>query len=169
MVEWQAISATFAGLNVASTYVKGYLAEIKDDAVREKLAEILNTIVPLYAQVIALYESNLSLIQKADSLETKLREIEDWRNETKDYEPNEIRPGVIVYSKKAASQHPGPVLHLCANCLHVHRKQSIIQLKTEDSHGNQQFYCPNCEFQYVLLFPEHRKPPQQSPDEIAYR
>lgn len=164
MVDWSAISATFTSLNVASTFVKNYLEQIKDDAVRDKLTEILNTIVPLYAQVLALYDSNLTLINERNTLEARLREIDNFAQETKEYEPNEITNGVIVYTKKADEKPAGPPLHLCPNCLNVHKKKSIIQFDHEDFGHNKHYFCPNCTFKFKI-------PPQTPPSmgRMAYQ
>lgn len=152
MNDWQAISAIFGGLNVASVYVKGYLAEIKDAAVREKLTEILDSILPLYGQVFSLYESNLTLIKKTNDLEAKLREIEGWDEESKKHETKEIAPSVYVYVKKAGGEDTGSQTHLCTNCFDIHHQKSIIHLKHE-SYSGKDYLCPNCKNEFHVPSP----------------
>lgn len=158
MTDIQTISAFLTSLNITSTFLKGYFEKIKDHAVREKLAELLDAIIPLQSHIITLQSMNSASVQKIDSLETKLREIEDWAKEEASHELDEIIPGVKLYVKKPKGEHSGPPVHFCPNCFNIHHKKSIIQLFRQSAAGKD-YYCPNtaiCQFEFRI--PSHNLP-----------
>lgn len=141
------ISAALPGLSLTTKFLKDSIGKIKDIAVREKVEELLNTIIPLQSFVISLQATNSSLIKEKETLEQKLREIEDWRQEASSYELTEIASGVYVYMKKKAVDSSEPVHYLCANCYND-RKKSILQ-RTRQSHGGMHYICHFCSSEII--------------------
>jgi hypothetical protein len=160
MPDMQTISAVLSSITVASKFIKGSIEKIKDNAVRKKVEELLNAIIPLQSHIITLQSMNSASIQKIDGLETKLREIEDWAKEEASHELDEIVPGVNLYIKKPTGEHSGPPVHFCPNCFNIHHKKSIIQLFRQGSAGKD-YHCPNtpvCQFKFRI--PSHNRPPR---------
>jgi hypothetical protein len=139
MVDIASISAFLNTLGVAVKYVQGSLNKIKDIAVREKVEELLNSIIPLQSMILSLQVENATYIKEIQNLEKKLREIEDWTKEITAYELKEVTPGVHLYIKKSESSHTGPIVYLCPKCFDIDHKKSILQC-------NQMGYykCTNC-------------------------
>jgi len=143
MVDMSTISAALTSLNAASKFIKDSIEKIKDNAVREKVEELLNAIIPLQTHVITLQAMNSESIKEKEALEKKLKEIEDWSEESSRYELKELAPRVYVYTIKADSSYVGPIHNLCTNCFDIHHKKSIIQLLSETA-GGIFYFCPNC-------------------------
>ena len=145
MVDITSISAVLASLNVATKFIKGSLEKIKDMAVREKVEELLNAIIPLQSMILSLQAENSTYIREIQNLEKNLREIEDWRKESEGYELKELATGVYLYVKKPESGHTGPVVYLCPNCFDVNHKKSIIQIASSGFHR-----CLNCKNEFYF-------------------
>jgi len=139
MVDFGTISAALTSLSLATKFVKGSLEKIKDEAVREKVEELLNAIIPLQSEIIALQEANLSYIKEIQNLEKKLREVEDWDKEAASHELKELSRGIFVYVKKPESGRTRPDVYLCANCFDSNHKKSILQMA-----GRGYYRCPSC-------------------------
>jgi hypothetical protein len=139
MTDPATISAFLTSLTFATKFVKASLEKIKDMAVREKVEELLNAIIPLQSHIIALQEANFACIKEKQNLENKLREVEKWAKELESYELNEPVSGTFVYIKKPESGHTGPVVYLCPKCFDADHKKSILQVDRGGYH-----YCLNC-------------------------
>ncbi len=141
------ISATLASLNIASKFIKNSIEKIKDDAVREKVTEILDSIIPLQANIVSLYESNLTLIKEKETLEKKIMEIEDWQKEASRYELKELASGVYVYCIKETAKSSEPNHYLCAKCYND-RNKTILQ-RTSHSHAGVHYVCHSCSSEII--------------------
>jgi hypothetical protein len=139
MVDMASISAFLTSLGVAIKFLKGSLEKIKDIAVREKVEELINAIIPLQSIILSLQAENSAYIREIQNLEKKLREVENWAKEVESYELKEVAPGIHVYVKKSESGHTKPVVYLCPNCFDVNHKKSILQTSVRGYHR-----CLNC-------------------------
>jgi ribosomal protein L32 len=147
MVDLASISAALSSLNIASKFLKNRLKQINDSAVREKLEELLNAIIPLQSQIIALQAANSAYIKEKEEIEKKLREIEDWKKESDRYERKEFALGVYVYAIKVNSGYSGLEHNVCPKCFEIDRKISTIQLLHESA-GGKVYFCPNCKNEF---------------------
>ena len=129
------------------------MTQIKDTAVREKLEELLNAIIPLQSHIITLQAFNSDIVKEKEALEKKLREIEDWGTESLNYELNELASGVFAYKYKSGSTLSGPAYYLCANCFNIKRQKSILQRTGQDGLGIY-YKCGNCGSEII----DHSKP-----------
>lgn len=127
MTDLASISAFLGSLSIATKFLKGSLEKIKDIAVREKVEELLNAIIPLQSMILSLQAANGDYIRKVHDLEDELREIKDWRKEEARYELKEIVPSAYVYMKKPESDDTGPVVYFCPKCFDIDHKKSILQ------------------------------------------
>ena len=143
MVDLTSISAFLTGLSATIKFIKGSLEKIKDMAVREKVEELLNAIIPLQSHIIALQDGYFTCIKEKQNLEDKLREIEDWRKESGGYELKPLIPGVFAYVKKSERGDTGPVVYFCTKCFDIDHKKSILQLRSETQYGRW-YKCHNC-------------------------
>lgn len=153
------ISAALSSLSITSKFIKDSIEKIKDNAVREKVEELLNAIIPLMSQIISLQALNSASIKEKEALEQKLKNIENWNEEAARYELEELASGVYVYAIKEAAKSSGPVHYLCAKCYND-RKKSILQ-RTQHSYSGMHYVCHSCSSEIV----DHSKAkpiPQQS-------
>lgn len=160
MVDITAISATLASLNLASKFIKDSIEKIKDNAVREKVEELLNAIIPLQTHIISLQVVNSASIQEKEALEKKLREIEDWNKEAASYELKEIASGVYVYAIKPNSSVASPPHNLCAKCFQE-RKKSILQ-RVKKSMVGVTYACHSCKSE-ILDHSKSQTPSYENP------
>ncbi|MGA2465516.1 MAG: hypothetical protein ABSH06_14310 [Thermodesulfobacteriota bacterium] len=137
------ISALLTSLSFAAKFVKDSLEKIKDLAVRKKVEELLNAIIPLQSHIIALQEGNFTCIKEKQNLENKLREIEDWAKEVSGYKLKALVPCVFVYVKKSESDDARPAVYFCPKCFDIHHKKSMLRL-TSQGHDWTYFNCLNC-------------------------
>ncbi len=84
------ISAALSSLSITSKFIKDSIEKIKDNAVREKVEELLNAIIPLMSQIISLQTLNSASIKEKEALEQKLKNIENWNEEAARYELEEL-------------------------------------------------------------------------------
>jgi hypothetical protein len=169
MSDMQTISSFLSSLTVVSKFIRDSIEKIKDNAVREKVEELLNAIIPLQTHIITLQAMNSTSIKEKEALETKLREIEDWNKKAKGYTPYEITPRVIVYMKQSQGKESRPFMYFCPNCFDIHHKLSIVQLERESAAGAS-FFCPNqpaCQFKFIIPSP-HKFHPQEPPSALGY-
>jgi hypothetical protein len=167
MLDMQTISAALTSLSLTTKFIKDSIEKIKDHAVREKVEELLNAIIPLQTHIITLQAMNSASVKEKEALEQKLREIEDWTKEKASHELDEVTAGVKVYVKKPKSEHSTPLVHYCPNCFDIHHKKSIIQLERATAAGNF-YYCPNtptCQFKFLIPKKIH---PQEPPSPLAW-
>ena len=141
------ISAALSSLNVASKFIKGSIEKIKDEAVREKVEELLNAIIPLMSQIISLQTLNSASIKEKEALEKKLKDIEDWQKESIRYELKELASGVYVYGIKEAAKSSEPDHYLCAKCYNE-RKKAIIQ-RVLHSYDGMHYICHTCSSEII--------------------
>jgi len=146
MVDMVSISAFLSGLGVTIKFLQGSLEKIKDNAVREKVQELLNAIIPLQTMILSLQAENSAYIKEIQNLEEKLREIEDWKKESEGYELKEPAPGVRLYVKKSESGHAEPVMYFCPHCFDIHHKKSIIQFSSKGYY----YTCLNCKNNFMF-------------------
>lgn len=141
-MDMSTISTALASLNIASKFIKDSIEKIKDDAVREKVEELLNAIIPLQSQIISLQAMNSASIQEKEVLEKKLSDIEDWQKEATRYELKALASGVYVYTIKETAKSSEPVHYLCAKC-YQERKKSILQRISKTMMGVT-YICHTC-------------------------
>ena len=153
MIDLTTFSVTLSTINMASTFIKNGLNKIKDTAVREKVEELLNAIIPLQSHIIALQSINSTCTKEKEDLEKKLREVENWVSESSKYELNEFAPGVFAYKYKSVTNFPGPLHYLCANCFNTKHQISIIQRRKHLPDGIH-YLCNNCSSNFI----DHSKP-----------
>lgn len=146
-MDMSTISAALSSLNIVSKFIKDSIDKIKDDAIREKVEELLNAIIPLQSQIISLQALNSAGIQEKEVLEKKLRDIEDWRKEATRYELKELASGVYVYTIKETAKSSEPVHYLCAKCYNE-RKKSILQ-RTRQSLDGTHYVCHSCSSEII--------------------
>jgi len=139
MMDLTSITAVLSSLSIATKFLKGSLEKIKDMAVREKVEELLNAIIPLQSMILSLQAENSAYIREIQNLEKKLREVENWAKEVEGCELKEVAPGILVYVKKPESGHTEPIVYLCPNCFDVNHKKSILQVASTGYHK-----CLNC-------------------------
>ena len=147
MVDFASISAALTSLGIAVKFLKGSIEKIKDTAVREKVEELLEAIIPLQSEIIALHGVNLSYIQKIEDLEKKLREIENWTKEVESHELKQVSEDVHVYVKKSEGSQTGPVVYFCPNCFDIQHKKSILQSSTMRGYTHT---CLNCKSDFAF-------------------
>lgn len=157
------ISAALSSIDIASKFLKGHIEQIKDSAVRGKLQELLDSIIPLYSEVMSLQLSNGTYIQKIAELEKKLREIEDWKTETLKYQLKELASGVYAYEQKPESNSTEPRYYLCPNCFDTKQQKSIFQRVTQDGRGTH-YACHGCGNKIC----DHSKPSSESFKRMVY-
>ena len=141
------ISSALGSLGLTVNFVKNSIEKIKDAAVREKVEELLNTIIPLQSIILSLQSANSTLIKEKEALEHKLSEIEDWRQEASGYELKELVSGVYVYAKKKGVQTTEPIHYLCTKCYNERRK-SILQRTRHDFDG-MHYVCHSCSSEII--------------------
>lgn len=141
------ISAALTSLGLAAKFLKDSIEKIKDEAVREKVKELLDTIIPLQTYIISLNETISSLRKEKEAIEQKLREIEDWRQEAASYELVELASGVYAYMKKKTIPLSEPPHYLCAKCYND-RKKSILQ-RVRQSHAGMHYVCHSCSSEII--------------------
>ncbi len=165
MIDLSSIPTILSSLDIASKFVKGSINKIKDNAVREKVEELLNSIDLFHIQITSLYESNLALyksslshIVEKETLEKKLKELEDWTIEEASHELDEVTTGVKLYIKKSSGEIARPIEHFCPNCFNIHHKKSIIQFSHTDSLAKaKRYFCPNCPFKVDVPYHIHNE------------
>jgi len=153
------ISATLTSLGITAKFIKGSIEKIKDEAVREKVTELLDTIIPLQTAIISLNETTSSLRQEKEAAEQKLREIEDWRIEAASYKLTEVASGVYVYAKEKTTTSSEPYHYLCAKCYND-RKKSILQRISKTMMGIE-YICHTCKSE-ILDHSQSYNPPSET-------
>jgi superfamily II helicase len=141
------ISSVLGSFGLTVNFVKNSIDKIKDVAVREKVQELLNTIIPLQSIILSLQSTNSTLIQEKDALEQKLREIENWNQEASSYQLKELAPGVYVYVKKKGVQTTEPIYYICAKC-YKERKIYILQ-RTKHDYAGIHYICHSCSSEII--------------------
>lgn len=146
-MDMNTISAALASLSLTANFVKKSIEKIKDDAVREKVQELLDTIIPLQSFVISLQTTVSTVNKEKEALEQKLREIENWRQEASSYELTQIASGVYTYTKKKTIESSEPVHYLCAKCYNDQRK-SILQ-RVNKTMAGVKYICHTCKSEFL--------------------
>ncbi len=139
-------SATLSSIGLATDFVKSSIDKIKDNAVREKVQELLNAIIPLQFQIMSLQAVNSALTKEKEDLEEELSKIKDWRTEASRYELKEIASGVYAYMKKT-EHSTEPAHYLCTRC-YTEGKKSILQ-RTEKDFGGVHYLCFCCKSEII--------------------
>ncbi|MBW2739782.1 MAG: hypothetical protein JRE64_13250 [Deltaproteobacteria bacterium] len=153
MIDMATVSATLSTIDVASRLIKKSIDKIKDAAVRDKIEELLNAIIPLQTHIINLQATTAELTKEKEKLETSLKNIEDWNTQAKLYQLHELAEGVFVYQYAPGSTHAGPSHYLCTNCFDVKRIKSILHRARQDGCGTY-YKCNSCNSEVV----DHSKP-----------
>lgn len=125
MVDLSTISAALSSLDIASKFSKHSIEKIKDGAVRVKVEELLNAVIPLQTHIITLQTMNSASITEKENLEKKLKEIEDWNKEASRYELKELASGVYVFGIKITAKSSEPPHYLCTKCYQERKNLSF--------------------------------------------
>jgi len=141
-MDMNTISAALTSLGLTAKFIRTSIEKITDEAVREKVQELLDAIISLQSLIISHQAEFSALRQEKEAIEQKLREIENWREEASRYELTEIASGVYVYAKKKTVESSEPLHYLCAKCYNE-RKKSILQ-RTQHSGMGIHYICHSC-------------------------
>lgn len=147
------ISAALASINLASQFIKSSIDKIKDNAVREKVEELLNSIIPLQIHIITFYEKYSTCAKEKENLEQKRRENEDWKQEASRYKLIELASGVYAYAKEKLMDDSEPHHYICAKC-YSDRKKTILQ-RDSISHDGIHYKYDRCGSEII----DHSKAP----------
>jgi hypothetical protein len=85
-----------------------------------------------------------------NELEIKIKEYEDWKRESEQYQLKELGSQVFVYELKKDISNGEPGHYLCSNCFTVKKQKSILQLRAKNELGTW-FRCNNCGHETVAL------------------
>jgi hypothetical protein len=146
-MDMAAISATLSSFGAVYGFVKDSTGKIKDSAVRKKVEDLLNSIIPLQTWIITLQEELSAALKGKEALQQKLRDLENWQQEAARYELKELASGVYVYALKEASRSSEPHHFLCAKCYNEGRK-SILQ-RTGQFPSGLCFRCQSCSAEVI--------------------
>lgn len=142
------IGSLIASSKAAYDIAKGLGSVYVDDKVRERTSELLNILLSVQANALAVQANHQELLIVKDDLEKKILEFENWSETVRQYELKEVAPGVFVYSCKTPVNSSEPAHWLCAKCFQE-KKVHIIQLDHESA-GVRHYFCPNCSTKYNI-------------------
>jgi DNA-directed RNA polymerase subunit RPC12/RpoP len=132
------ITAALASLKSVSDLVKLALELKIDSAVTEKAIESQSAIISIQSVLLALQSEHQALLKEKAELEQLITQANDWKDEFKKYDLEQVEPGIFVYEPKQ-----GPVYWLCSRCFEDRRK-SILNRTGNDSKGII-YLCFNCQ------------------------
>lgn len=102
------------------------------------------------ASALASQEKEAALAKQVRELETRLRDIEDWKSLIQRYALFEFPTKALAFRLKPEMANDEPMHYLCTACADK-KKKSTLQLK------QRWLYCPECKFDI-----EAQEPPPRS-------
>lgn len=138
------VSAIVTSIKAAIEITKGLKSSYDAHTITQAQSEILERLLAIQMDALALQEKHSALINEKDELTKKLVLFEQWEKTESEYELKEITPGKFVYSSKNSQQSKIPMHWLCTQCWDD-RKKSILQAILHDV-NEAQYICPRCKF-----------------------
>lgn len=91
----ETIQATITSLKTAIEIAKFISSKEKDDKLKERTKELINTIINLQNQMLSIQSNHSSLLQEKDEISKKFMKLETWNKEKLNYKLTEICAGVL--------------------------------------------------------------------------
>jgi hypothetical protein len=133
-------AAALSSLKVAFDLLKGINSLNVDVIVKQKTAELFNSLITVQSAMASLQIDYQELLQTKDKLTQQLVQLEEW-DKKKDHYSLFGDATAIVMIPNSKHPTPEPRRYLCTNCF-KDKKESILQKR--GSHGAAPFYCPEC-------------------------
>lgn len=128
------ISSAIQIINTLVDFTKSVHAGNVDAAVRQKAAELTDSIIALQNSILSLQSESYELREVNRQLKEQLMQVTNWDNEADRYELQSLCDGVEVYALKIDKAGREPYHYICPNCYQKRRK-SIIQRMSKESSG----------------------------------
>ena len=146
-------SAVVASIKATIEIAKGLKASYDAKTITQAQTQILEHLLALQVDALALQEKHSVLIHEKEELKKKLMEFEQWRKTESEYELKEIKSGKFAYALKKSQQSEVPPHWLCINCWDD-RKKSILQKSQRGfiagGNSSTNYICPRCKFSFVI-------------------
>ncbi|EMX2756806.1 hypothetical protein AAGQ49_000396 [Salmonella enterica] len=113
----------------------------KDNAYTKEISNLLHEIVNMNQQAIELSKLYAEADKSSHSLQRKLDELMDKRNEIAKYELTEVAPGVLVLSNEVAVKGNKIIRYICPDCAANDKVQALYPR----CHGHRKYFeCHGC-------------------------
>lgn len=132
------LTSLIAGIKGTIDLAKGLKSAYDAHTITQSQTEILERLLNLQIDALALQDKHSTLINEKDDLSKKLMEYERWSETESQYELKEITPGVFVRSYKTSNQSQQPNHWLCTKCWED-KKKAILQ-----KHHTGAYECQRC-------------------------
>ena len=126
MVGLEAIGEAVGALKGVADIAKTSMGLKDAGEIKAKAAELLTQVISAQTGALTAQADQLGLLQRVSTLESQLRQKEDWELEKSSYKLEEIRSGVFAYVPKAGATTETPKHYLCPTCF-SRQKLTILQ------------------------------------------
>lgn len=144
------VSAIVTGIKATIEVAKGLKSSYDAHTITQAQSEILERLLAIQMDALALQEKHSTLINEKDELAKKLVQFEQWEKTESEYELQEIERGKFVYSSKNSQQSKKPTHWLCTQCWED-RKKSILQA-SHHTESEAEYICPRCKIKSWFYF-----------------
>ena len=149
MFDVPTLSALATSLSSATTLTKTILGMKIDQEVISKVSALQSEIMSAQSAALAGIAERMELFAKTETLEKKLRLVDDWKEEASRYRLTTFPTGAQVYVLVAEKADGEPEHRVCPNCFQTQRKsllQTIARVR-----GGEVVDCPNCKLRLELI------------------
>jgi hypothetical protein len=116
-----------------------------DTKINEAVIDLQTVILDLQTKLFEVQAKHEELAKVKGEIEQKLMEQEDWNTAKQDYEPRNLRDGIIVYTKKGLQNLSSPFDWFCPRCFG--KRQLSIFSKYDVDHRD--YKCVSCGYQIL--------------------
>lgn len=154
------ISSLITSSRAAYDIAKGLTSVYVDDKVRERTSELLNILLAVQTNAIAVQTNHHALLKEKDDLDKKMMEFKNWSKTERQYELKEIASGTFVYGYKKPAESAKPDHWLCPKCFQE-KNAHILQLHYDGDAGPKEYICPNCKTSIKIRTKSHNSFPRR--------
>lgn len=149
MIDAGSIAALLGSLKTAGDIAKG-LIELKSIAeIQGKVIELQRIILTAHESALSAQASQAVLLEEKRKLETKLAQIEDWKDEANRYELTDYGGGTFAYKLKSGMENGEPIHAICPEC-YQKRHKSILQTIGFNNWNQKIVHCISCNNKVAL-------------------
>lgn len=116
------------------------------DEVRKEVQFMIDKTSELYDKIIDLEDVRQSNRDLISELKEKVKKMENFENEIKNYKPCVLETGSFVYEFQTSQDNDKPPHYICATCV---RNSKIFELHPVN-HANTKLICHSCKSEYVF-------------------